>query len=297
MKRVITLVFLLVFVVGVCAAQAQPIPLAYKFTKGELDKYRMHMTMNMTMPNLPVAGNMPPIGMSMEMVAQQRTLEVLPDGSARVKATYSMPKVTLNGSAGKKPSIPNQTVSVVLTMTPEGRVTGTEGMEKMLAMSGLANFDMSRFSNLMGQYAFLPSEPVEVGDCWTQTVPMPFNSGDMTVDSTLESYGEQVWSLAAARVSQKFSTSMDLGQFMESIVGSMAMGQKERAMISQMSGGIDISGTMTFLFSPAIGKVLKGSGRMWASVTIGMPAEAVKQGVPRELRMDMTMKMSLTRFS
>ena len=297
MKRCITIATLLLFVFAAVASQAEPIKLAYKFTKGELDKYRMNKSMNMTMPGIPGGGNMPPVSMTMEMVAQQRTLEVLPDGSARIRVTYSTPSMKMTGAPKmKQPAIPKQTFSVIMTMAPDGRVLSMEGMEKMLAASGLKNFDFSQFTNLMGQYAFLPPDPVEVGAMWKQTVPMPFGAGDMTVDSVLESYGEQIWSQVAAGVNTKYTAHMDLGQIMRSVAGSMAAKGKEWQMISQMSGGIDMNGTMTFYFAPAIGKVLKGSGQMWATVKIGMPAEAVRQGAPPELCMDMDMKMTLTRF-
>ena len=297
MKRWIAIACVVSFVFAACAAHAEPIKLAYKFTKGELDKYRMNMSMNMTMPNAPGAGNVPPISMNMEMVAQQRTLDVMPDGSARIRVTYAAPKVNMTGGPkSKKPPIANQPFSVITTMTPEGRVLSIEGMEKMFAVSGLKNFDVSQFTNLMGQYAFLPSEPVEIGANWKQTVPMPFNAGDMTVDSVLESYGQQIWSQTAAGINQKFTCHMDLAQILKSVTGSMALKEKERQMISRMSGGIDINGTMTFYFAPAIGKVLKGSGQMWSTVKISMPAEAVAQGAPSEMCMEMDMKMTLTRF-
>lgn len=297
MKRWITIATLVLFVVAACAAQAEPVKLAYKFTKGELDKYRVNMSMNMAMPNVPGGGNMQPINMAMEMVAQQRTLAVLPDGSAKIRVTYSTPKMKVTGGPKtKQPVVPKQTFSVVMTMAPDGRVLAMEGMEKMFAASGLANSDMSQFTNLMGQYAFLPSEPVEIGTIWKQTVPMPFGAGDMTVDSVLQSYGERIWSLAAAGINQKFTAHIDLGQIIGSVMGSMPMKEKERQMISQMSGEIDMNGTMTFYFAPSIGKVLKGRGQMWAAITINMPAEAVRQGAPGELCMAMDMKMTMTRF-
>ncbi len=298
MKRWITVATLICFVAAACAAQAEPIKLAYKFTKGELDKYRINMTMNMSMPNIPGAGNMGPISMSMEMVAQQRTLEVLSDGSAKVRMTYSAPRVKMTGGAKtNQAAFPKQTFSVNMTMARDGRVLWMEGMEKMLAMSGLQNFDMTQFTNLMGQYALLPSEPVEIGANWRQVMAMPFDAGEMVVDSVLESYGNQIWSLRTAGINQKFGAHMDLGNIMRAVAGSMPTNGKERQMMQQMSGGLDMNGTMTFYFAPAIGKILKGSGQMWGAITINMPAEAVRQGAPSELSMAMDMKMNLTRFN
>ena len=200
------------------------------------------------------------------------------------------------GPKTKTPAIANHPFSVIMTMTPQGRVLSMEGMEKMFAESGLKNFDVSQFTNIMGQYAFLPSEPVDIGTMWQQTVPMPFGAGDMTVDSVLQSYGEQIWSQVSARISQKCTGHMDIAQMMKSIAGSLALKDKERQMLSQMTGGIDINGTMVFDFAPAIGKVLKGNGQMWTTVKMNMPSEATQHGAPSEISMDMSMTMTLTRF-
>jgi len=296
MNRRITILALIVFLLAACAAQAEPIKLAYKFTRGGLDKYRVNMTVNMTLPSMPGTRSMSPISMSMEMLAWQRTLAVLPDGSAKLKITYSVPKVKLAGAAnGRQPVLPKQSFSVVMTMAPDGRLLGIEGMERVFALQGAGNLDVSQFSNLMGQYVFLPSEPVEVGTRWTQTVPMPFDAGEMTVDSVLQSYGERVWSLTTAAINQKFGAHMDLGRVVNSVVDSAALGPKERQMMSQVSGSLDLNGTMTFYFSPTLGKILKGNGQIWASFAIGMPKEAVKQGAPAEVYMTMDMNMTVSR--
>ncbi|MGC8863792.1 MAG: hypothetical protein ACP5R5_13605, partial [Armatimonadota bacterium] len=203
MNRRISVFALVVFVFAASAAQAEPVKLAYRFTRGELDKYRVNMTVDMMMPGTQSAA---PLSMSMEMISQQRTLAMLPDGSARLKVTFSSPKVKVTGAfKGKQPAIPKQSFSMLMTMAPDGRLLGIDGMEKVFAMRGAGNVDVSQLSNLMGQYVFLPSEPVEVGSHWTQSVPMPFEAGEMTVDSVLQSYGQQIWSLTTAAINQKFS--------------------------------------------------------------------------------------------
>ena len=299
MKRRIAVAAAVIFVIAACAACAEPVTLAYKFTKGEIDKYKMAMSMSMNMPLLPGGSAFPPMGMSMQMVFRQHTLDVLPDGSARIRVTYtpSDMKITGGPKMKKQPSVPNQSTSMVMTMTPDGRTTNVEGMDKALAASGVQNFDMNQFTNMMGQYAFLPAGPVEIGSSWNQTVPMPFTGGNMRVDSVLESYGEPIWSQPAAKINQKYSAYIDIGQLIRTFVGSMAgLKPKEQQAVGSITGGMDLNGAMDFYFAPAIGKVLKGAGNMTGAIKINMPSTVVKSGAPSALTMDIDMKMSLTRF-
>lgn len=301
MKRLVVSLTALVFLCGlVCAAQGEPIKLAYKFTKGELDKYRMDISINMTMPALPGMGNPPPINMKMQAVQYQRTLEVLPDGSAKVRFTQSVSDLKVaGGPKGKMPEIPKQSISMIFTMTPQGKVVsmeGTEKVQKMFESMGIQGFDPSLLTSQMGQYAFLPEEPVEVGSTWKQVIPLPMGWGEMTVESTLNSYGEQVWSQTAARITQTFTGKMDLAEVMKSVFAAMPMSEKERQAMAGFSGSMDMNGKMTFLFAPALGKILKGNGQMWATITINMPAEAVRQGAPGEMTMVMEVNFSMTRF-
>ncbi|MCX8053703.1 MAG: hypothetical protein N3B12_07835 [Armatimonadetes bacterium] len=298
MKR-FTIAALILFALGSCATHGDPVKLAYKFVKGDLDKYRVNMTINMTMPGLvPGGGVVKPISLGMEMVAHQRTLSVLPDGSARIKVTYSATKIkTINLPKVKQALIPKQTFSVVMKIAPDGRVLGIERVEKALAAVGLRNFDVSRLTNLMGQYALLPSEPIDVGANWKQNMPLPFGIGDMTIDSVLESYGKQIWSLTSAAINQKFSAHIDLGQIGNAIADLAPVDTRKRRMLSQLSGGLDLNGTTTFYFSPAIGKLLKGSGQAWAAITFGMPPEVVKHGAPPEIAIAMDIRMTISRFN
>ncbi|MGB9619813.1 MAG: hypothetical protein ACPL7K_05330, partial [Armatimonadota bacterium] len=61
MNRRISVFALVVFVFAASAAQAEPVKLAYRFTRGELDKYRVNMTVDMMMPGTQSAA---PLSMS-----------------------------------------------------------------------------------------------------------------------------------------------------------------------------------------------------------------------------------------
>ncbi|MGQ9455499.1 MAG: hypothetical protein ACUVRS_11350 [Armatimonadota bacterium] len=302
MRRLLVLLTVFWFLCGfVCAAQSKPIKLVYKFTKVELDKYRADISINMTMPSMPGFGNPAPINIKMQTILYQRTLEVLPDGSAKVRLTQSISDLKIaGGPKGKMPNIAKQGLSMILTITPQGKVAlmeDAEKLRKMLESMGIQGFDPSILTNQMGQYyVLLPEEPVEVGSTWKQVIPLPMGWGEMTVESTLNSYGEQVWSQTAARITQSFTGRMDLAEVMKSLIAAAPMSEKERQAMAGFSGSMDINGKMTFLFAPALGKILKGSGQMWATITINMPSEAVRQGAPSEMTMVMEMNISLTRF-
>ncbi|MDH7601215.1 MAG: hypothetical protein QHI38_03605 [Armatimonadota bacterium] len=296
-------VLFLVGVVICCAvwsASAEPVKLAYKFTKGELDKYRSNISVTITTSSGPGKPSIPPIVVTMETVQQSRTLEVLPDGSAKVRVSHSISSVSVSGvPKGKTPAVPKQSFSLVYTMSPQGRITSVEGaqnLQKMFESAGLRNFDMSFLTNQMASYVLLPEEPIDIGSTWKQVIPLPLGWGEVSVESTLDSYGEKIWSQTAARISQKFTGRMDLGQVVRSLAGSMASTEKERQAASQITGTMDMNGTMTFLFAPELGKILKGSGQMWAEMTLNMPGAAVAQGAPSQMQMHMDMKCSITRF-
>ena len=195
----------------------------------------------------------------------------------------------------KPPRIPD--MSITTTMTPEGRVLNVEGLDKMMAASGVVLQGMNSYqmiNSVMKCNVLFPAEPVDVGSNWKQVVPMPFGKGDMRVSSTLTAIGEQIWSQSAAKITQTFDAQMDLAEMIKPMVDSMPA--EARSAMSSMSGRLDLVGSMDYLFSPAMGKLLTACGDMTVTTNMKIPAEAVKSGAPSEISMDMDMKISLTRF-
>lgn len=66
------------------SAFAQPIKLQYKFTPGEIDKYKLAIAVTLAMPQMQ-GKSIPPMNFAMTMTTTQKTLGVLPDGSAKVR--------------------------------------------------------------------------------------------------------------------------------------------------------------------------------------------------------------------
>ena len=80
-----------------------------------------------------------------------------------------------------------------MTMAKDGRVLKMEGFEKAMAGTGAMGFDPSKMINQMGTITLFPSDPVEVGESWTQSIPFPIGGGDLKMVGTLLAYPDQLW--------------------------------------------------------------------------------------------------------
>lgn len=286
MKRLVSLATI-VLLMAVCAAQAEPVKLAYKFTEGELDKYKVSMNMDMNMPGLPDGK---PLSVNMDMTLRQRTLEVFPDGSARVRAAYAIDRMTGPGMENAKAKTPQQS-TVVMTMGPDGRVTSIEGMERLMAQAGMKGMDMSQLTSVMGLSALFPENAVDTGYTWSQTIPIPFLGGDATVNSTVLSVGEKIWSIPTIKIGQDFVMSADLSKMMQSVASSTGVGGQ---VPPGLTGNIAMNGRMEFDFANTLGKILKGRGDMAGTFSLHIPGSSGSTGM--DMTMQMTMRISMSRF-
>lgn len=278
-------------VLALGAAKAEPVKLAYKFTAGEVDKYKLQMTMSM---NSPLFTQGKPMTVSTSSIVKQQTLEVLPDGSAKIQMTTSDIKVT--GSAipkEKQSQLANASSTVKMTIAPDGKVSNVEGLEKAMAASG-ANMDMSPIINQLSSTLLFPKDPVEAGATWSQSIPIPGADGQVNINSTLLATNEPIWSENAARIKQSYNIHMGLAQMMKAMSG--AVPEQARSMMASMSGSMDMTGTVSFLFSPARGKVLKGGGSMSGNINIELPTQGTNQGAAPQMSFPMDITMSMTRF-
>jgi len=292
----------IMLVIASVAAFAEPVTLEYKFKVGDVDKYKMAMAMSMEMPGLPAKGGAPAMNFSMTMSYIQKVLAVNPDGTAKVQVTYGDMKFSgLPGDAKAKADTEAKTKAMagqVMTaiMTKRGQMLSVQGMDKVMAAAGMPSMDFSKFLNSASNQALLPEGPVDVGQSWKQEVPMPFGSGRMSVTSTLDSTDQQLWGLQAAKVSQAFDGSFDIAEVLKAMMGGLKAGTKGAPDLSSMSGTVNLNGKMDFLFAPAIGKLLNGGGSMQMKLTMNLPPEAVKQGAPASVDMNMNMQINITRY-
>lgn len=300
MRRFALFCIAVTLIIAAVAAIAEPVTLEYKFKAGDVDKYKMTMDMSMQMSGIPAKEGVPAMNMSMLMTCIQTTLAVNPDGSAKVKVTYGDMKITgLPKSAKAETKTKTNALagqSIIMTMSKRGQMLSVEGMDKLMAAAGAPSMDFSKFLNAASNQALLPEGPVEVGQSWEQEVPLPFGDSKFNVTSTLESTDQQMWGLNAAKVNQVFNGSFDIADIMKAMMGGLNTGAKGMPDMSSFSGTADMSGDMSFLFAPTIGKLLKGDGTMQMKMTMNLPPEAVKQGAPASFDMNMNMRINITRF-
>ncbi len=295
MKSCIRMCLIAVLLLSAVAAIAEPVTLAYKFTSGDVDKYRMTMDMSMSMPGMTGESGVSPMNMTMSVTCTQKTLSVNPDGSAKIKMTYGAPVISGSSAvaknAAKAPKIEGR--SVILTMSKRGQMISIEGMDKLMGGQALPGMD---FSSLLSSQALLPEGPVDVGQSWTQAVALPFGNSDMEVKSTLDDANVQMWNLQAAKVKQTYKASINLADMFKAIGAGSAAKGAQMPDFSKMAGDLTMDGDMSFVFAPSIGKLLKGDGTIRADMTMNMPPEAVKQGAPSTIKFGMNMTIGLTRF-
>ena len=295
MKRYIGVCLVIVLVLSAVAAVAEPVTLAYKFSPGDVDKYNITMDMSMTMPGMTGQSGVSPMNMSMTVTCTQKTLSVNPDGSAKIKITYGAPVISgspaVTKGAAKAPKIEGQ--SIVVTMSKRGQMLSIEGMDKLMGGQAMPGMD---FSNLLSSQAVLPEGPVDVGQSWTQSVALPFGNSTMEVKSTLDDAGLQMWNQQAAKIKQTYKASLDLADMFKAITAAIAGKSGQTPDLSKLSGDLTMDGDMTYMFAPAIGKLLKGNGTIRADMNMNMPQDAVKQGAPSNIKFTMNMTIGITRF-
>lgn len=307
MKKLIcsaVLIALLLPLAGACAAKS--VKLEYKYTKGQVDKYKAVIKLRLQLPEMPK--DFPLKSASIEMAFRQKVLNVYPDGSAKIDLHYSIRNISIPGFDKQKipdmKNIPN--VSMVVTMDKSGRVIG---MDEASLGGKEAGFDFSKLIRQTGQYGSLPEEPVEVGETWYQIVPMGFGDKNLNVTGTLLAGAIPVGKRTAAKFKQTFEAHFELAEMMDILMQSISQGmqmnlqpqaQNELSKVmSQMKGGFDLTGWMVTYLDNADGKILKGSGNMKARMVLQFSPEMAQYqpGMPQQLNITADMDVSLVRES
>lgn len=298
--RTFAVVLLLAAAIG--AAAAEPIALEYKFRKGEVDKYRLAVEMSLDLSGVAAAAgqsNVPPMNMSMSVNLVQKTLDVYSDGSAKVRVSYSNPVIqgVKMPAAASKSAKALQGQEIVMRISKRGRIISVQGLDKLMAGSGF-NMDFSKLFDASAGNVILPEGPVEVGQSWTDSIPIPFGSSQIHLQSTFAGYDEEIWNLRVARIRQSCCGSLDLKEMFETVLRAIAGSMKQNAPdFSSMSGELGLNGDMTEYFAPSIGKLLKSNGTLSAQVAITFPQSLTQQGAPSSLSCGVNMRMAMTRFN
>jgi len=303
MRKSLAIALSALFIFAACAAQAEGVTLAYKFRAGEIDKYKLVMKMNFDIAGLGRVG-MPagPMAMDFSMVMRQKTLGVYPDGSAKVMFSCGEPNIKMSGvPAIAKSKQPWRSPSMTVVLAPDGGLLKVEGLEKAFAFAGAKGIDLSalqinKFMGFLGQNPVFPSEPLEVGQTWETSVPLPFGNTQIKLLSTLVTDNAAVGRSRAAKVEQSFDGNLDFSEILKSISGMMPANVPGRDMVSQVTGGMEMFGLMTYYFSPSAGKMLKGTGEMVANMSVKLPQRLIQMGGPPQVDMSANITYELMRL-
>ncbi len=302
MKRPLALLWIILLAFSLISeVYAEGVKLAYKFRAGEIEKYKLAMRININMAGFPQTPSAPSsMAINMTMMMRQKTLGVYPDGSAKVYITCDEPKI----SVPRNMALPKQQIkspTIIMVMASDGSVRKIEGLEKTFAFNNTKGLDLSALQikdliNFMGQAAVFPSVPLEVGQSWENSIPLPFEGSQIKILSTLASVNCQVGKNTAAKIEQTFDGSLNFNEILKSIYDMIPADNHGRDILSGITGGMEMFGTMVHYFAPSLGKILKGHGEVVANLTISIPPQLVKMGGPPRIDMKMDMVYELTRL-
>jgi len=291
---------LLLAIFVVSDACADGIKLAYKFRAGEIENYKLSMRISIDMAGFTKIQSPLPMKANIAMAMRQKTLGVYPDGSAKLYITCSDIKINVPGEKTlQKQNFKSSPITMV--MAPDGSVRKIEGLEKTLAFSGTRGADLSvlqvkELMNFIGQAAVFPPSPLEIGQSWESSIPLPFGGSYIKILSTLASANCAVGKTNAIKIEQTFDGGLDFSDILNTITDMIPANDQGRDFLSGMTGGIELFGTMVHYFAPSIGKIVKGRGEMVANLVISMPPLLVKMGSPPRIDMTMNMVYDLTRL-
>ena len=136
-------------------AWAEPIVLQRKFKLDEVDTYKVSTTWTLKMPGVP--GTPPSTDVDETMTMRQRVLDVLPDGSAKVR-TYILVKQITGPAEATKAISKMKPMTFVMTIGKDGNVLKCEGMATQIQNLG---FDPDEFATQMGP--IFPTKELERG--------------------------------------------------------------------------------------------------------------------------------------
>lgn len=174
--RPCTLIALLALLPAAAHAQTAPatasspaVTLRYKFTPGDIARYRMTMDMNMNIAmgrqTSAAAKPIPPILQHMVMDYNTTVESVNPDGSASLTERITGMTMTMNGKpVPGMDSIANMYKGgIAMVMSPAGKVLSIK-LPTTPGAKTIPGFDLTKIGNIAP--AALPLAPVHIGDTW-----------------------------------------------------------------------------------------------------------------------------------
>lgn len=245
--------------------------LRYKFTAGELLRYNLKMLMNMSMN---ISGQAKTFPMTTTGVYRMRTVKVLPNGDAEIRAAAESMKCCMNGQELPIKASQLPVVSAVMSPRGEWRDVKIEGGDAMMNGNPLGGM-----SGMQSTSPVFPEKGLKVGDSWTQEMPFPGgNGGKISMDGKIKNQFLLTSASAKAASIQQYCT----GTF------QMKINTGTSAGTVSSNGDIDMKGTQCFSLEKGCLISTNMSGK--SNVTTSMPGS---NGGNIAMQMQMTITMTL----
>lgn len=263
---------------------ASAVTLRYKFTPGQTRRYKMAMTMNMTMLT-GQSGAGVPMNMTMTMTTKQTVKSVrASDGAATVVAQVEDIETNAGGKEVALPAAQQAQMKKPFTtvMLPTGKVLSFQmpGFTN-IPTTGMPGMDLSK--GLMSSSVAFPDAPVKVGNSWPGTIGSGIMAGmQMLMMSTLTGV-ETKGGAQLATVNQKITGKINMTL------------SKPMPMAFKMAGTVTGSGTQ--VFDTSAGAIVSQNMVNNTDMTMTFhPAagQTAPPGMPKTMKMTMQQKTDLT---
>lgn len=257
--------------------------LRYKFTPGQVSRYKMTTNMTGTMMTGQSGAGFP-LNTATQIIMKQTVKDVrASDGAATISTEIESMRVAMNGKEQTLSDAQQAPMKKPFTqvMLPTGKVLSMKMPDTMgAAMPGM---DFSKSFSSMS-VAF-PDGPLKAGEDWKNTVSAPGMEGtNLNYDSTLTSLTGD-GDAARANIDQKINGTLGM-----TLTQGMPMGMT-------MAG--TVNGTGTMVFNTALGAVESLSNNSSINMTMtfkAKPGQAPPPGMPAGMKMEMRQKTTMERL-
>ena len=229
------------------------VDLQYKFKQGEVVRHKIVVDMDLAMAiSAPDAPQIPQMHVKMVGIIKQKTGRMLPDGDVELVDTIESMTMTIGNQTKKLPldKVPPMT-GLVSKYGPSNHVTNPGAQAGMLSALQLGSSGMT-------QYIRLPSQPLNVGDYWTDTTDLPIGIS-VQQRSKLAAEKSKLGSYMVAVIKQDVSGNLDIpiGQLV-ALAGQVADAKLP------VDGNIKalVLGDVSTFFSVERGRIIRSEGTL-----------------------------------
>ncbi len=255
------------------AVKQDPVKLEYKFTTGEVLRYKITNNMNVQM-NVPGMPNIPSMPVKIVSVMKQQTSKIQENGDAEIVTTFESLKMEMAGNSQDVPITQIQPVKMILSKS--GEVKSVQGLDK-LALGGM---QFSSYMSNFCQYCAIPDAMLNVGDKWEQTVQFPIGKGKLRMQDELLSTNAMIGTCKVANFSQDVTGDISMAMPVPGPSGA-ASGNSANM---ELKGPIKAKSTVSF--SSESGRIIKTVGTTDMKFDMQLPGSSIGKPGTMNLKMN-----------